>query len=186
MAQRYKLDVLYGAKVINPVLAARICPSPSRWQRLLDGLHYWLIYRPAHRFGAWRLRRHMGAPRLLAVLAMLTTSCAAHRVNVVQPTSEKEYHALAEAQRFAGLLGVKVRAVMTTSVYMVPASRPDYPGEKVPAGGWYGNGSIKFWRPVILERGLDYGTALAAHEVCHVKHHSEQSADTCAAELMAR
>ena len=80
VAQGYKFDVLYGASVIHPVLAARICPSPSRWLRLLDGLHYWLLYWPAHRLRVWRLRRrgasyrrrtsqtfpvrrHMGDPR---------------------------------------------------------------------------------------------------------------------------
>ena len=122
---------------------------------------------------------------LLAAAAMLLFGCASHRVVVVRPTEAKEHHVLAEAQRFAGLLGVHVKAVITTTVYMVPASNPSYPGEKVPAGGWYGHGSVKFWRPVILERSLEYGTALAAHEVAHVLFHGEEDADACGRLLIA-
>jgi hypothetical protein len=135
-------------------------------------------------FRAERYRDAIGKWTLSAAALLVLCGCASHVV-VVRPADPKEQHVLAEAQRFADLLGVHVKAVITTTVYMVPASNPYYPGEKVPAGGWYGNGSIKFWRPVILERPLEYGTALAAHEVAHVIFRSEHDANACGQLLIA-
>lgn len=79
----------------------------------------------------------------------------------------REAHVLAETARFAAALRLKVTAVVTDEVYMVPAIRPAYPGEKVPAAGWNHDGHIKYWRPAILRESFEYGTLLAAEEVCH-------------------
>ena len=119
---------------------------------------------------------------LLAVL-VLTVGCD----TPTGPDSgdPREAHVLSETDRFAGMLGVRVKAVVTDEVYSVLASNPKYPGEKVPAAGWYNNGLIKYWRPVILERSMDYGTALAAHETCHALFKQEDGADSCASRLLA-
>ena len=111
--------------------------------------------------------------------------CASHRVATVSAAHPNETHAIMETQRFAALLGVHVSAVITTTVYLVPASHPDYPGEKVPAAGWYKDGRVMFYRPVIQARDQAYGTRLAAHEACHAIHHDEAEADECAAGLLA-
>lgn len=124
--------------------------------------------------------------RLLILAAVMLAGCASHRVATVTAVHPNEQHVIAETQRFAALLGVHVRAVITTTVYMVPASRPNYPGEKVPAAGWYKDGRVMFYRPVIRERDQDYGTRLAAHECCHALHHDEGAADQCAGQLLSR
>jgi len=122
---------------------------------------------------------------IFAVCALLLTGCASkRRVQTVPAVHPNEIHILAETQRFAAALGISARAVITTTQYMVPASNPEYPGEKVPAAGWYGDGLIKYWRPVVQERDQAYGTALAAHETCHIKFHSEEAAGDCARVLM--
>ena len=123
--------------------------------------------------------------RRVLALALVLAGCASHRVATVSAAHPNETHAIMETQRFAALLGVHVRAVITTTVYMVPASKPNYPGEKVPAAGWYKDGRVMFYRPVIQARDQAYGTRLAAHEACHAKHHDEAEADACAATLLA-
>ena len=97
----------------------------------------------------------------------------------------REAHVVAETARFAAALRVEVRGVVTDEVYMVPASVPSYQGQKVPAAGWYKDGVARYYRPVILERSLGYGTALAAHEVAHALFRDEAGADRCAALLLA-
>jgi hypothetical protein len=92
----------------------------------------------------------------------------------------KEEHILSETQRFAGILNIRVRAVVTNEIYMVMAS--DGSG-KVPAAGWYNDGVIKYYRPVVIERSMEYGSQLAAHETCHVLFSSEKAADDCARTL---
>lgn len=76
----------------------------------------------------------------------------------------REDHVLAENDRFAAILHVNVRGELTDHVYTVTAS--DGNGT-CPAAGWYNAGVAYYWRPNLLERDLAYGTALAAHEVCH-------------------
>ena len=123
--------------------------------------------------------------RLLILVAVMLAGCASHRVAAVPAVHPNEQHVIAETQRFASLLGVHVRAVITTTVYMVPASHPNYPGEKVPAAGWFKDGRVMFYRPVIQARDQAYGMRLAAHEACHAIHHDEAEADECAAGLLA-
>ncbi len=124
------------------------------------------------------------AARVAVVFLVVGVGCA-KRVSTVPATHPNEVHVLAETQRFAAALGVRVRGVITTHEYMVPAANPRYPGEKVQAAGWYKAGVAYYWRPVIRERDQVYGTALAAHEVCHARSQSDETADTCAAELLA-
>lgn len=92
-------------------------------------------------------------PLLLVLLACAPTA----------PTDPKEGHVLAETGRFAALLRVDVHAEVTDRVHTVTCMD----GTRCPAAGWYQDGRIEYYRPVILERDMAYGTALAAHEVCH-------------------
>jgi len=112
--------------------------------------------------------------------------CATRRMHTSPVAHPNEVHVLAETQRFAEMLGVHVVGVITTQPYMVPAINPRYDGEKVPAAGRYVGGRIEYYRPVIQERNQEYGTALAAHEVCHALSSNEVNADTCASRLMQR
>ena len=79
------------------------------------------------------------------------------------------------------MLGVNVRGVLTNYVYKVRHSD----GTMGPASGWYANGRAYFYRPKIVSSDEAYGTALAAHEVCHAKSYDDAGADACAAELLA-
>jgi hypothetical protein len=100
--------------------------------------------------------------RVLCVFALLLASCVQ---SLTLPTDDPyEQHILAETARFAKLLNVRVTAEVVDDVYMVTSSDGL---SKVPAAGWYDGGKIKYWRIVVRERGFEYGTALAAHEVCH-------------------
>jgi len=120
-------------------------------------------------------------------LALLMTlpACAARRPHSnapsVPPSSDpREQHVLDETARFASLLGVNVRGLITTHVYNVRCSD----GTMCPAAGWYANERVYFWRPAILSHDEAYGTALVAHETCHALHHGEAEADTCANNLL--
>jgi len=93
----------------------------------------------------------------------------------------REEHILMETQRFAALLNVRVHAVVTDEVYMVRSSDGS---SMVPAAGWYYGGNIKYWRPVVIERSFEYGSALAAHETCHALYYEEKWADQCAQGLL--
>ena len=97
----------------------------------------------------------------------------------------REAHILAETARFAAALRVSVRGVVTDQAYLVPAPKPLFTGEKVPAAGWYDDGIAYYYRPVVLRLTLESVSALAAHETCHALHRDEAGADRCAAELLA-
>ena len=120
-------------------------------------------------------------------LALLMTlpACAARRPHSnapsVPPSSDpREQHVLDETARFAAILGVNVRGVLTDHVYNVRCSD----GTICPAAGWYADGRVYFWRPAILSHDDAYGTALAAHEVAHSLFHDDAEADTCANNLL--
>ena len=124
-----------------------------------------------------------------AALALLVTlsGCATRRPHSnapsVSPSGDpREQHVLDETARFASILGVNVRGVITTHVY--PVRQSD--GTMGPAAGWYADGKAYYYRPKILSRDEAYGSALAAHECCHALHHGEAEADTCAATLLAQ
>jgi len=123
--------------------------------------------------------------RFPILAALLLAGCALHRMPTAAPSHPLEHHVLSETARFAARIGVKVQGVITTRARMVPAIAPLYPGEKVPAAGWYSNGRAEYFRWVIRDHDRDYGTALAAHEVCHARHHGEAEADACARLLVA-
>jgi len=147
--------------------------------------------------------------RRLAVvlLAVLLQGCAIRSfmtppLHTSPPSHPNETHVLAETQRFAGMLGIKVKGVITTKPHMVPASRPRFDGEKVPAAGYYIGGRIEFYRPVIQDpvgsgscragEELAYLTLLAAHESCHAAYADrkeskavEAQASACARLLVA-
>ena len=130
--------------------------------------------------------KNIHAPACVAAAlgAMLLLGCAA-RMHTSPATHPNEMHVILETQRFAALLGVVVDGVITTKPYMVPAAKPLYAGEKVPAAGRYVGGRIEYYRPVIQGRSQEYGTALAAHEVAHVLFHGEADADACANLLLS-
>jgi hypothetical protein len=106
------------------------------------------------------------------------------RVTGTPSGDPREDHVVAETARFAGMLGVRVRGVVTDVTYLVPAQAPRYPGERVPAAGWYAHGVAYYYRPVVLTRDAAYLTRLAAHETCHALHRSEEGANACAAGLV--
>lgn len=111
---------------------------------------------------------------LVAALALATLSCGS-RWTAVGPSDPREEHVLAETARFAAVLGVRIRGVVTEDIYAVKGSD----GEPVPAAGWYESGVAYYWRPELLRRDLDFGTALAAHEVCHAisRRHDDKHAE---------
>lgn len=117
-------------------------------------------------------------------ILLLLAGCALHRMPTAAPSHPLEHHVLSETARFAARLGVKVQGVITTKPYMVPAIAPLYDGEKVPAAGRYVYGRIEYFRPVVQYQTREYLTSLAAHEVCHVRHHGEAEAGACARELL--
>ena len=132
--------------------------------------------------------------RAFAILAaFLLAGCALHRMPTAAPSHPNETHVLAMTQEFAARLGVKVQGVITTRAFMVPASRPEYDGEMVPAAGRWVGGRIEYYRPVVQQRTQAYLTSLAAHEVAHAwrgDQHSdgkpaEDRADACARLLVA-
>jgi len=117
---------------------------------------------------------------------MTLPACAARRPNSNAPSvppsgDPREQHVLDETTRFAGLLGVSVRGVLTDHVYNVRCSD----GTMCPAAGWYADGRAYYWRPNLLKHDADFGTALAAHEVCHATNPDDVGADACAATLLA-
>ena len=130
--------------------------------------------------------------RFLVLAALLLSGCA-KRIHTSPPAHPNETHVLAETQRFARVLGIKVEGVITTKPYMVPAARPLYDGEKVPAAGRWVHGRIEFYRPMIQEQSQEQSSWLAAHEVAHAFYDDEHSdgkpaearADMCAMHLMA-
>lgn len=93
----------------------------------------------------------------------------------------REQHVLDETARFASMLGVNVRGVLTDYVYNVRCTD----GTMCPAAGWYADGRAYYWRPNLLKRDADYGTALAAHESCHALHKDDAGADRCASRLLS-
>ena len=103
--------------------------------------------------------------RLFVIMVALISLGCQKGYPTLEPSDPKEFHILAETQRFAGMLGKKIRGEITDERYMVP-SDPD-PRLYVPAAGWYVNGTCYYWRKIVLERDEAYGTALARHEVCH-------------------
>lgn len=133
--------------------------------------------------------RHPGKVALVffaLAMAVLCCHCGSGITGVVGPSSgdPREEHIVAETSRFAAILGTSVRGVVTDQEYLVPAMRPLYPGEKVPAAGWYSNGVAHYWRPEVLRRSLAQGSALAAHETAHSLFKSEDGANACAALLL--
>ena len=123
--------------------------------------------------------------RMATAAAVLLAGCALHRLPTAAPSHPNETHVLAMTQEFAARLGVKVQGVITVRPRMVPAIAPLYPGEKVPAAGWYSNGRAEYFRWVIRDHDRDCGTALVAHEVSHAIWVSEAGADACARLLVA-
>jgi hypothetical protein len=139
--------------------------------------------------------------RLSVVLAaLLLAGCALHRMPTAAPSHPNETHVLAETQRFAERLGITVRGVITTKPHMVPASRPEFDGEKVPASGtwrkcrFFRDSRIEYYRPLIQEGTQEWATRLAAHEVAHAFYNddgdsggkaAEDRADACARLLVA-
>ena len=133
--------------------------------------------------------RHPGKIALVCfalALAVLCWHCGSGITGVTGPSSgdPREEHVIAETARFASLLGVNVRGVVTDQEYLVPALHPLYPGEKVPAAGWYKDGEAYYWRPEVLRRTLAQGSALAAHETAHSLFKDEAGANACAALLL--
>ena len=129
-----------------------------------------------------------------AMLALLLLAgCATHRMPTSPPSHPNETHVLAETQRFAERLGFRVQGVITTKPFMVPASKPEFDGEMVPASGRWVHGRIEYYRPIIQERSQEWASVLAAHEVAHAyyrdKHSggkpAEDRADACARLLVA-
>ena len=133
--------------------------------------------------------RHPGKVALVCfilALAVLCWHCGSGITGVTGPSSgdPRENHVIAETARFAAILAVGVRAVVTDEVYMVPAMQPRYEGEKVPAKGWFKDGAAYYWRPWLLEHSLQEITNAAAHETAHSLFKSEEGANACAALLL--
>jgi len=122
---------------------------------------------------------------LLLFAALLTLMACGGGVPTGPDSGDpREAHIVSETARFASMLHVSVRGIVTDERYMVPAGMPTYPGEKVPAAGWYKDGVARYYRPVVLERTLEGGSGLAAHESCHAIHDDEDGANKCAAVLL--
>ena len=122
---------------------------------------------------------------VLAIALVLLPACAARRPHSNAPSvppsgDPREQHVLDETARFAAILGVNVRGVLTDHVYNVRCSD----GSMCPAAGWYADGKAYYWLPAILSHDDAYGTALAAHEVAHSLFHDESEADACASDLL--
>lgn len=128
----------------------------------------------------WTALLCFAAAGLLVVLA----GCQRLWPTVAPSADPREVHVLAETARFAAALKVSVTGRITEHVLLVNASVPRYPGEKVPAAGWYHEGVAYYFRPAILAGDLAYGTALAAHETCHATTRSEVVANQCAQRLI--
>jgi len=130
----------------------------------------------------WMIPKHASNFLLVVALALLV-GCGSVPTG---PDSgdPREDHILAETARFASMLRVKVRGVVTDEVYLVPPSVPAYPGELVPAAGWYRDGVARYYRRQVLKQSLEYGSALAAHEVAHALFHDEAGASGCASMLL--
>lgn len=126
-------------------------------------------------------------------ILLLLAGCALHRMPTAAPSHPLEHHVLAETARFSARLGVKVQGVITTRAFMVPASKPEHDGEKVPASGRWVGGRIEYYRPIIQERSQEWASLLAAHEVAHAFYRDQHSggkaaedrADACARLLVA-
>lgn len=104
--------------------------------------------------------------RLAVVLAgVLTAACGVERTLPTAGSYPREAHVLAQTAHFASRLHVNVRGVVTDEVYVVRGTN----GEPVPAAGWYSRGVAYYWRRELLRRDEAFGTALAAHEVCHAR-----------------
>jgi hypothetical protein len=104
----------------------------------------------------------------IVVAALLSSGCGITQwlTSPSEPTDNPfEIHILAETQRYAGVLHVKITAEVTDEIYYTTCSD----GTQCPAAGWYIGGHIRYWRPVVRDRGFEYGTALARHESCHSK-----------------
>lgn len=104
--------------------------------------------------------------RVRLVACALVALCGCGGITPTAPSGDpREEHVLAETVRFATTLHVRVSGVLTDDIFWTTAS--DGSGDKVPAAGWYEHGTAYYWRPHLLKQDLAYGTALAAHEVCH-------------------
>ena len=97
----------------------------------------------------------------------------------------KEENVLRANDACARVLGVDVRGRVTDEVYLVSASVPNYPGEKVPAAGWYSHGVASYWRPAVRDRSMAWGRAIAAHEVSHALDLTEGPSHDAIAERCA-
>ena len=113
--------------------------------------------------------------RYLLPLVLLLTAC--HPYGVTSPSGEKEALLLSETDRFATLMGVKVRGEISDRQ---PQS---FISAGVTAAGWYEGGVAYYYRPEIErhmsiepEAGKETCTNVAAHETCHALHRNHDLA----------
>jgi hypothetical protein len=117
----------------------------------------------------------------LSISLLALAGCGAP--SVAGPSEDpKEMHILAETARFASALKVRVRADITDEIYWV--QEPN--GNTVEAAGWYNAGVAHYWRPWLRAQSLEYGTALAAHEVCHAAFYFHTPQHTACVEGLLR
>ena len=91
-------------------------------------------------------------------------------ITTVEPTTENEVRVLAETDRLAGVLGVKVRGEITDYVLERSNAECGIGVAHCIAAAWYERGVCYYYRPEINRYSLEFMTDLAAHEVCHSKH----------------
>lgn len=120
--------------------------------------------------------------RLAVAAALMAAACGGEWTFPTAESDPREAHVLAETAHFAARLRVHVRGVVTDEVYVVIGTR----GEPVPAAGWYSRGVAYYWRRELLRRDRAWGTALAAHEVCHARFFDHGPAHSACVEELLR
>lgn len=106
--------------------------------------------------------------RGIAGLALVLAACAG--LPTVDPVGENEAFVVAEAARYAGELGLRVRGEITTETrWFKPgeAGCPSSPPIGCYAAGYYDAGVAYFYRPWVARQERPALSEVACHEVCH-------------------
>jgi hypothetical protein len=104
----------------------------------------------------------------VGVVAIATCACGGSWSPVASSGTEQEALAVSETARAAAVLGVKVDAKLTDSVYWVKAGTWGCEGLiDCKAAAWYTQGTVMWYRPWVVKQDANAIAATAAHEVCH-------------------
>jgi hypothetical protein len=132
--------------------------------------------RYSNRISAWLLFLVM----LITIgLSPLVACSWLHKGYPTSPAAnEQEFWVLSENNRFAKQLNVRVEGKLTDYVYVVKAGTGGCPAEPpidCIAAGFYVSGTAYYYKPWIDDHDFSYGTAIAAHEVCHAKFYNHDA-----------